>query len=1022
MADQKNTLAKSKEERKIPLFTVLKNNVILKNIYLIIIKTHHHHHHQEEEEEDLEETLLVGRHPDCDIRLEHPSISRFHLRIHSKPNSNYFTVTDLSSVHGTWVSGRRIEPRLRTEMNEGDTLRIGGSTRIYRLHWIPLAQAYDFENPFMPPLDLPEQEEEKDDEIRKNEAWEEIENEDMQSVYDDPEPSEVSLPRQNSDVPNVIPLSLSEPEEDITPSSSDQENGELESKSESVASVDSAEMESLFLGMTDECFLVNDILTAPPEDTKAVVLDEGRQGGEIDLQFEDELLVDSALDGLELLFLNDNSAWLVQEAEDVVPKYEVIQSRVSALESLGSMVVPDMGSQWFVGNETLTENNEETYREEQAIDEENSTSCSVQGIFLENEEEVAPEQQLFSFEESSNMEISYLSSDQKVVDAVTCVEGVGAAAAAAVDILEKDENKHTADTDEPPIDPWSFWSASLAAAATLKLSPPISGVLLEAEKYCIQRGSRDMLHHGTVSSEMKCLNSPDIFSVNKSSMKKESEKKEIWSFWSNISVAEAMCSSSSLSDGEVLSESDNEQMNNKSTSLVSSIAVEKAGETSLLESFPTTPANKSNLRSIWSRRGNADSGGIQIQTSSSRTQGVQKRTNEGKPKYKPITKGLSSDHDELFTPDKENYTPNTQTSMRQAASLLKEVPQSNSTKSSLSKTSSSINIRSGKGISTSSDKENQTPKALLGQKSATCISRSRGKLVAKTNMGRRLPFQCLLVEDSPQKSVSQTCVPSSAVQSRNSAQSNKEFAGEGSRRWNMVVDITCLLNKESRNALQLLEGLKGTRLVIPRIVIRELDCMKRKSTFFRRKTEVSAALEWIEECLEKREWWMHIQTSVEEGRSVAPTPPPHSAATPQSVSSSGRLNGSAFGILPEIVSPTAEDHVLDYALFFRRFKNDGHLVLLTNDIALRIKAMGEGLICETAEEFRESLVNPFSERFLWADSSPRGQTWSFLDDIALRQNFYPSSLKLPCKADNMKGLKLILVNDFQHSRSIRSIR
>lgn len=31
----------------------------------------------------------------------------------------------------------------------------------------------------------------------------------------------------------------------------------------------------------------------------------------------------------------------------------------------------------------------------------------------------------------------------------------------------------------------------------------------------------------------------------------------------------------------------------------------------------------------------------------------------------------------------------------------------------------------------------------------------------------------------------------------------------------MVVDTSSLLNKESRKALQLLQGLKGTRLIIP---------------------------------------------------------------------------------------------------------------------------------------------------------------------------------------------------------------
>lgn len=50
-------------------------------------------------------------------------------------------------MHGTWVSGKRIETGDRVEMMEGDTLRVGGSSRVYRLHWVPLSCAYDFEGP-----------------------------------------------------------------------------------------------------------------------------------------------------------------------------------------------------------------------------------------------------------------------------------------------------------------------------------------------------------------------------------------------------------------------------------------------------------------------------------------------------------------------------------------------------------------------------------------------------------------------------------------------------------------------------------------------------------------------------------------------------------------------------------------------------------------------------------------------------------------------------------------------------------
>lgn len=38
------------------------------------------------------------------------------------------------------------------KLNEGDTLHLGASSRLYRLNWVPLSYAYDFDNPFVPQL------------------------------------------------------------------------------------------------------------------------------------------------------------------------------------------------------------------------------------------------------------------------------------------------------------------------------------------------------------------------------------------------------------------------------------------------------------------------------------------------------------------------------------------------------------------------------------------------------------------------------------------------------------------------------------------------------------------------------------------------------------------------------------------------------------------------------------------------------------------------------------------------------
>jgi len=73
------------------------------------------------------------------------------------------------AVHGTWVSGKRIESMERVEMREGDTLRIGVSSRVYRLHWIPISRAYDLENPFVAQLDVVAEEDEEEEEEEEEE-------------------------------------------------------------------------------------------------------------------------------------------------------------------------------------------------------------------------------------------------------------------------------------------------------------------------------------------------------------------------------------------------------------------------------------------------------------------------------------------------------------------------------------------------------------------------------------------------------------------------------------------------------------------------------------------------------------------------------------------------------------------------------------------------------------------------------------------------------------------------------------
>lgn len=120
--------------------------------------------------------------------------------------------------------------------------------------------------------------------------------------------------------------------------------------------------------------------------------------------------------------------------------------------------------------------------------------------------------------------------------------------------------------------------------------------------------------------------------------------------------------------------------------------------------------------------------------------------------------------------------------------------------------------------------------------------------------------------------------------------------------------------------------------------------MKRRGYLFRKMKEVSSALQWIEDCMLKTSWWIQVQSSEEEERHLAPTPP----ASPVSECkeeirdfSFCSASLSALTNLLEVFSPTSGDHVLECALLFKKMKQDEQLVLLSDDVSQKIKAMAE---------------------------------------------------------------------------------
>ena len=72
-----------------------------------------------------ESVISVGRHPDCNLVLADPNVSRNHAEI--RPKGDRFEVVDLGSTNGTRVNGVRVDSQL---LQDGDEISFG-NTRMH---------------------------------------------------------------------------------------------------------------------------------------------------------------------------------------------------------------------------------------------------------------------------------------------------------------------------------------------------------------------------------------------------------------------------------------------------------------------------------------------------------------------------------------------------------------------------------------------------------------------------------------------------------------------------------------------------------------------------------------------------------------------------------------------------------------------------------------------------------------------------------------------------------------------------
>lgn len=86
--------------------------------------------------------LVVGRKEDCDVVMEHPSVSRYHAVVQyraaaGEKSTSGFYVYDLESTHGTFVNKEQIHAKSYKRLSVGHMVKFGGSSRTFILEGPP---------------------------------------------------------------------------------------------------------------------------------------------------------------------------------------------------------------------------------------------------------------------------------------------------------------------------------------------------------------------------------------------------------------------------------------------------------------------------------------------------------------------------------------------------------------------------------------------------------------------------------------------------------------------------------------------------------------------------------------------------------------------------------------------------------------------------------------------------------------------------------------------------------------------
>lgn len=873
----------------VPVLSVSKNETIIRSILL-------HDPNSEGSEGNLveEQILMVGRHPDCHIVVDHPSISRWHLQIQLHKSSQRLLLTDLSSVHGTWVCGERATPQVPLTLGQNDTFKLGASSRVYTVQWVPFSST-----------------------ILEEEV----------TTYPIMGNSHTALTQKEVQAP-ILPASVPETSK-------------------------------------KECGFDN-------ESTSVLALKE-----------------DGYLEAIKSVTWNP-----VQPTAPPLPRSPSPSSQRQIFSVKNE------------ANVTHTGENHSSPRETSRIDM-TQIQESQNLLKKQNRAEMTQMREYRSPLRGKNeADMKQMWENQSPLRKTS-----------GADMTQMQE-------DQSPL--------RVKNGADMKQMRHNQSPLRETN-------GDDMTQMKENRSPLRETSGPDMTQMqeNRSPLREKN----------GVNMTQMQENQSPLREkkGANMMQMQQNQSPLRETNGADMIQLQK-NQSSLrgkkVANMTQMQQNQSPLRgakrgepvNIWSRRqksGNL----ICLHTARLETNSIGQKVQEKQAELGKKTRILK-ENSSVDIPKENNVLYNKENRILGPGKrdCLQELQQETSAHGS-----SSTGFWPEDDDYYPSDKENMTP-PVSKEKTENC-SRTGEEMHLRHNT-ERVPFQSLsqdskangrptvgfLLKNSNKSIENHRVSHLSEVHNIDHGYGRDQHLAppETKRKWHIVVDTGCLLDMESRQALKQLEGIKGTRLIIPRIVIRELDCLKRQKTS-KKQNEVQGILRWIEDCMVKIGWWIHVQKSTE-SLPVGVTPPasPHSRQSDGSNDASSSVAFSSYGNFMDVLSPTAEDHILECALLFKKIAMDGNVVLLTNDVALKIKAMAEGMICENAKEFCASLVSPYSERFLWAQSTPRGHNWVHFNHT---NNFNTAHFGMTRKSglqgdeelrkrsnEGAKGLKLILRHNSQYGQ------